>query len=246
MSQEGSLATVPYLMGSVHTFSAGYGYGARVPTVRNQPTLPAAVPKYRHAPISERGDVMFKSTRLDVSGGKAVQRHRDQMALQTSGEYGSFMFKSARPESTMATSARPATTAFESRSNSRRTATPSSGYDRSRASLDKSATGGSSSSSTSASSSTRLFSPINTSGVRCDSGTISRYRKKDPLNDCFAKYTKYDALAAKSPPRNLGPTSKYTALGNTTAAEFSRTWQLGLRPNKRAATSHGGAAADGE
>lgn len=238
MAQEGSsLVGVPYLLGSVHTFSPGYGYGARVPTVRNRPTLPAAVPKYRHAPLTDRANKMFTSTRLDVAGDRAVQRHKDQMSLQTSGEYGRFMFSSSRssnyPESTSTAGSRPATSACESRSNSRQAATPSSSSSLGLGNTEMRSGGG-----TSHSSSGRLFSPINTSGVMSDSATINRYRKKDPLTDCFSRYTKYDLLAAKTPPKHMsGNTASHTALGNTTAAEFSRSWQRGLRPYKRPSTS---------
>lgn len=294
--QQDSLAGVPYLMGSVHTFSPGYGYGARVPTVRNQPTLPASVPKYRHAPLTDRAVDMFSSTKLNTTGDRAVQRHKDQMSMQTSGEYGKFMFTNNRPESTQGTrsysstyssSSRPATSS-SGNSSRRQTITPSSSSSASSSSACASFTpssgsrsgsvlqqqqsrsfrgndsisgndsggggAGSSfssspicSSSSSSSSSGRLFSPINTSGVLADAATISRYRKKDPLNDSFARYTKYDLLAAKSPSRDLqGSAASFAALGNTTAAEFSRSWQLGLRPYKRSNTSRGGGSANGE
>lgn len=66
------------------------GYGARYPTERNQMTLPAAVPKFRHVPDSERYKRVTSSTVLIKRDEGALKRNAEQIVFQTSGEIGRF------------------------------------------------------------------------------------------------------------------------------------------------------------
>lgn len=79
------------LIGSGHKYSMGYGYGARVPTTRNLPTLPASIPQYRYPPVSERSENLFRSRPMGLTGCTADKRHADQIVYQTSGEWGKFL-----------------------------------------------------------------------------------------------------------------------------------------------------------
>jgi len=79
------------LVGSGHIYSMGYGYGARVPTARNAPTLPASIPQYRYPPVSERSENYFRSRPMGLTGYKADKRLVDQIIHQTSGDWGKFL-----------------------------------------------------------------------------------------------------------------------------------------------------------
>ena len=52
------------------------------------------------------------------------------------------------------------------------------------------------------------------------------------------KYTKYDALAAKAPPRDRGEVH-WCSVSNQLGAEQSHAWTNGLRPYKRPITGSG-------
>ena len=216
---------VPFLVGSVHKFSPGYGYGVRMPTVRNEPTLPASVPKYRYPPMTTREENMSKSMTLDVSGPKAIQRNKDQMMFQTSGDYGSFLFTPLN---------RPETTQSNRRSSSTSSSARSLCGSLQPSSSDRSLTVDVRKSSRKADGSEHMFSPINTSGVRSDPATISQYRKKDPLVGAFSRQSAYDLLASRTRARESTNQGHFHALGNKTAAGYSRDWQLGLRPHIKA------------
>ena len=204
---EGNLAGVPFLDGSVHTFTPGYGYGARVPTARNQPTLPASIPKFRHPPLSERSENMCKSMVLDLTGSKSTKRHSDQLALQTSGDYGRFMYPSKTDDrQNDHVISRPKTTAISSIS-----AVNNLNTDAFKSSFGNDSQGN------------------GRSAIRNDYDTILKYRRKDPLEATVMKYSKYDLLASKAPPRDTGQLH-WCVVGNQMAAEHSRTWQLNLRP----------------
>lgn len=76
------------MVGSIHIYSDGYGYGARYPTSRNQMTLPANVPKYRRPPDTERFMQGCTSTIRVKTDDRAMKRYADQVVHQTSGEIG--------------------------------------------------------------------------------------------------------------------------------------------------------------
>ena len=67
------------MVGSGHIYSMGYGYGARIPTARNMPTLPASIPQYRYPPLSERSENLFRSKLMGLTGDKADKRYADQV-----------------------------------------------------------------------------------------------------------------------------------------------------------------------
>ena len=204
---------VPYLTGSVHTFTPGYGYGARVPTVRNQQTLPASMPTHRHPPLTERGINMCKTATIDLAGAKSVKRHSDQIALQSSGDYGKFFY--TKPNVRDGILSRPHTSATNSRSNSMSLQVTNT------ETLNASKKG-------------------QITGSRClvasDYNTVTKYRKKDPVQDAFSRSSKYDVLAAKSPNRGHDQVH-WCVVGNQMAAEQSRGWELNLRPYKRPAST---------
>lgn len=219
-----SAKDVPYLTGSLHTFTQGYGYGARAPTVRNKMTLPISIPTHRYPPMTDRTANMCKTVHVDLAGERSTKRHQDQMMLQTSGEYGRFMHpqydKSHSRLPSARISSRPQTT--DGTSSSGR----SGGSDRSsrRNIIEVETT----------QTATTLLN--NGNSLKSDFETICKYRKKDPIQGAFMKYTKYDALAAKAPPRDRGEVH-WCSVGNQLAAEQSRNWTNGLRPYKRPATS---------
>ena len=64
------------------------GYGARIHTARNQMTLPASVPLYRHPPDTPHFVQGCHSTQLVRADDKAVRRNADAVMRQTSGEVG--------------------------------------------------------------------------------------------------------------------------------------------------------------
>jgi hypothetical protein len=76
------------LLGSVHKYSNGYGYGARVPTSRNIPTQPSSVPQYRYPPVSERTLAQFRPPVSTLRTSQADERHAHQILYQTSGDWG--------------------------------------------------------------------------------------------------------------------------------------------------------------
>jgi len=82
------------LVGSMHKYSDGYGYGQRYPTSRNQCTLPVSIPIYRHLPLTERYLNHTKSSPQILLGDKADKRQADQIVYTTNGEIGKFYIDS--------------------------------------------------------------------------------------------------------------------------------------------------------
>jgi len=76
------------MVGSLHIYSDGYGYGKRIPTERNRMTVPANVPKYRHLPDSEDFLKGCSSTKVIKDDDRSLQRNADAICFQTSGGYG--------------------------------------------------------------------------------------------------------------------------------------------------------------
>eukprot|EP01040_Poterioochromonas_malhamensis_P000058 gene58-62_t len=76
------------MLGSVHVYSDGYGYGARYPTSRNTMTLPANVPKQRRPPDTDRFLKGIRSTQRVKMDEGAMKKHAEQIAMLTSGEIG--------------------------------------------------------------------------------------------------------------------------------------------------------------
>lgn len=97
------------MVGSVHKNSDGYGklqwiqiahlsfisivcensgYGARFPTERNQMTLPANVPFYRHLPDTDRFLAGTRSTQLVRTDDAAQRKNAVAILHKTSGEVG--------------------------------------------------------------------------------------------------------------------------------------------------------------
>ena len=262
-SMADSLDGVPHLLGSIHTFTPGYGYGARVPTVRNQQTLPASIPKYRYAPVSQKDINMCKTVEIDMSGPKSIKRHQDQMTLQTSGEYGRFMYpkfnnnNTSEINSTMQLSSRPHTTSgvgtgtYNSsrkgsgsvvqqtqsgkniNNSSNNNSTSRSGSDANNSNIS------SYRSNISSNTGSEVMKMKNTAGsIQYDYKTICKYRKKDPIQDSFMRYTKYDSIACNAPPRDKSDIS-WCSIGNHMAAEHSHAWAIGLRPYKKPGSTIG-------
>eukprot|EP01039_Chlorochromonas_danica_P007947 gene7947-8767_t len=80
------------MVGSLHKFSDGYGYGARYPTERNRVNVPASIPKYRHPPDSERFLAGTRSVVRAQRDDRSLRRNAEQLFYQTSGEVGSYYY----------------------------------------------------------------------------------------------------------------------------------------------------------
>lgn len=92
------------MIGSIHIYSNGYGqafffvfftcsnvvvgYGIRMPTSRNVPTLPACVPTMRYPPESSRFLEGTAPTQVIKKDAHSVQRNAEARIHQTSGDYG--------------------------------------------------------------------------------------------------------------------------------------------------------------
>lgn len=76
------------MVGSMHLYSDGYGYGARIPTERNRMSLPASVPLHRHPPESPHFLEGCRSTQLVKADDRALTRNAHAVMHQTSGEIG--------------------------------------------------------------------------------------------------------------------------------------------------------------
>lgn len=87
----------PPLVGSQHIYTSGYGYGMRYPTERNQMTLPANVPQFRHPPDSERFLAGIRSTQIIKKDDRSIHRNAEQIVFQTTGEIG-LHFHGIEPE----------------------------------------------------------------------------------------------------------------------------------------------------
>jgi hypothetical protein len=81
------------LAGSIHMLSNGYGNGVRVLTHRNQMTVPASVPAYRHLPDTARFKADTTCKVLTHFDDRAQKRNADQISKQTSGEYGQYLIQ---------------------------------------------------------------------------------------------------------------------------------------------------------
>eukprot|EP01038_Epipyxis_sp_PR26KG_P011341 gene11341-15206_t len=80
------------MVGSMHKYSDGYGYGARMITARNSPTLPRSIPKQQRPPDSERFIMQTKPKPLPrADDEKGMKRNAEAIVYQTSGEYGLFL-----------------------------------------------------------------------------------------------------------------------------------------------------------
>lgn len=64
------------------------GYGKRYPTERNQMSVPANVPKYRHLPDSADFVKGSSSTKVIKTDDNALTRNAQSIVFQTSGDYG--------------------------------------------------------------------------------------------------------------------------------------------------------------
>ena len=67
------------------------GVGARYLTSRNQQTLPANIPQFRHAPLTERFLKATTSTKLIQDDDRSLRRNADQIVKLTSGDYGKYL-----------------------------------------------------------------------------------------------------------------------------------------------------------
>lgn len=76
------------MLGSIHTYSNGYGYGMRMPTSRNKPAETFSVPKYRHPPDSARFIAGTKSKPQILKDEVGERRNNESIKFLTSGEVG--------------------------------------------------------------------------------------------------------------------------------------------------------------
>lgn len=80
-----------FMVGSCHRHANGYGYGTRALTDRNNPGTPS-IPKYKINPDHSGPVTGSRSMSLNVTGASADKRHAYQLAQQTSGDYGKFLY----------------------------------------------------------------------------------------------------------------------------------------------------------
>eukprot|EP01041_Mallomonas_annulata_P002706 gene2706-5328_t len=83
----GETSAPPKMIGSMHRFIDGYGYGTRVETSRNI-AGPRAVPKYRYPPSIEDDMQKTRSMPCRLVGAAAERRTEENRARLTSGQYG--------------------------------------------------------------------------------------------------------------------------------------------------------------
>lgn len=209
------------LVGSLHTSTMGYGYGARVPTARNQPTLPASIPQYRYPPVSERSSEAFKSTILDLEGDKARKKHCEQLQYQSSGDYGRYLCAhlSNGNRSTASSSGATGTR-------------PSSGASDSLIPVESSRPDTALARQSPSSSQTPSPSPSPPSAARAASSLHSCSRIIDSASFSFerdfGKHSRYDMTASRLPSR--GCNDAVNAAANTRIMnEQSRPWSRNLR-----------------
>jgi len=62
-------------------------------TSRNQQTLPASIPQFRHSPPTERFLQTTTCTKLVRNDEAGIRRNADQIVRQTSGEYGKYLIE---------------------------------------------------------------------------------------------------------------------------------------------------------
>jgi hypothetical protein len=214
----------PYLVGSIHRLSDGYGYGARIPTERNLPTFPQSVPKYRHPP--EEPNPKSKPRQLVPSGEKGFERHAAQIVFQESGQYGRhYLFKDSEPVSINTQPLRkdllntdPYQTLVRTRFGGDSSRKGSSRTEESTAR---------SQASTGRIDSSRIQNNFGTEGY---SGTRTLYPQSFDrgLDRTFPRNCKYDLIASTMPPRPIWE-QRWVAVSNSQNKEASAGWSRNLR-----------------
>lgn len=76
------------MLGSIHTYTNGYGYGMRMPTERNRVAEKFSIPKYRHLPDTSRFIAGTKNKPQILKDEKGERRMNDSIKFLTSGEVG--------------------------------------------------------------------------------------------------------------------------------------------------------------
>jgi hypothetical protein len=224
-----------YMVGSCHRHANGYGYGTRVPTERNNPGL-ASVPKYKMHPDHDRMVTGSRSRDLGYMGHKADMRQAQSLTLQTSGDYGKFLFPvetkvSARnnrtlPDSMTRLNTRPLTTNGAFNNSLSFTSSNQSEFSRPQTQ------------SRTSNSSTDPSRPAPATAVDRNQNTLSStLRDYRTLDTTLPGHCKFDLRASTVQPNKKVSEVGWSINSNILAHNQSMDWRLGLRHPKKPSTA---------